>query len=318
MKYTIIITVYNKEKYIRRAIESAINQTYDNYQVIIVNDGSTDNSEKIIQEYTNNIKVKYYKKDNTGVSDTRNYAINKVNSSYFLFLDADDYLSLNLLEEVDKYSNYDVLSFNAVNYDNNDCFIKNMIKPTHEGSGINFFKKLVVKKSVFTIPWGYVYNTKFFKKNKYKYPKGKILEDFFLTPFIIVDSKNLISIDYTGYFYVTTQNGIMNSDKELIKETYLEHFETMRKKISKYDNDIQKTFVSFLAGIIIWYGSFLKGKSKKEYIKMIKKRKLINLLDRAIILKLLMKLLFYINLYYPIRKMYSILSNIFIHQKNVL
>ncbi len=302
MKYTIIITVYNKEKYIRRAIESAINQTYNNYQIIIVNDGSTDNSEKIINEYIDNKKIIYYKKNNTGVSDTRNYAIKKVDTEYFLFLDADDYLSTSLLEEVDKYKNYDVLSFNALNLNANQEMIKKMIKPIHNGTGKEFFYKLVKQKSIFTIPWGYIYNTKFFKKNNYKYPKGKILEDFYLTPFIIIDSKKIISIDYVGYYYITDQNGIMSSDVEFIKNTYLEHYEIMKKKVSKYDNHIKKVFISFLSGIIIWYGSFLNGDSKKEYVKMIKKRKLIDLLDKPLFFKLIMKLLFYTNTYYPVRK----------------
>ena len=161
MKYTIIITVYNKEKYIERALKSAINQNFENYEIMVVNDGSTDNSEKIIKKYQKKHKFKYFYKENTGIADTRNFAIEMVETDYFLFLDADDYLSLDLLKTVDEYDSYDVLSFNAVNLTEKQEFIKNMNKPIYVGNGEDFFIDLVKKKSEFTVPWGYIYNTNY-------------------------------------------------------------------------------------------------------------------------------------------------------------
>lgn len=302
MKYTIIITVYNKEKYIERALKSALNQTIKNYQVMIVNDGSTDNSEKIIKKYQKEYKFKYYKKDNTGIADTRNFAIEKVDTKYFLFLDADDYISLDLLEQADKYSDYDLLSFNAINFDENQCYIKNMNKPLYKGNGEDFFEKLVKEKSEFTVPWGYIYKTEYIKKNEFKYPKGKILEDYYLTPFIIIECKKIISIDYIGYYYITNKNSIINSEKKIIAETYLDHFEKMSEKIIKYNEKTQKNFKSFLAGTLIWYGSLLKGKYKKYYIRKLKSNKIVKLLDRPKIRKTIVNIMFNMNIYYPIRK----------------
>ena len=105
-KYTIIVTVYNKEKYLKRCLDSVCNQTFKNYRVMVINDGSTDKSEEIILEYKKNHKLDYYFKENTGVADSRNYAIKRVKTSFFTFVDADDYISLDLLEKVDRYNAY--------------------------------------------------------------------------------------------------------------------------------------------------------------------------------------------------------------------
>lgn len=302
MKYTIIVTVYNKEKYIERCLKSACNQTYKDYQVIVINDGSIDNSEKIIKKYQKKYKFKYYYKKNTGIADTRNFAIEKVKTDYFLFLDADDYISLDLLNTIDKYDKYDVLSFNAIKLDENQVFLKKMNKPIFKGSGKDFFIKLIKDKCEFTVPWGYIYNTEYFKSHEFTYPKGNILEDYFLTPFIIVECKKIISIDYNGYYYVSTKNSIMNDTRniKLITDTYLGHFDKALNIInnSKYDDNLSKVYKTFLAHILIWYGSNLSKKDQYEYINELEKRKIYNYIDNKIII-----LMYKLKIYYPIRKL---------------
>ena len=91
MKYSIIVPIYNAEKYLRKCLDSLVNQTYSNYEIILVNDGSVDNSNVIIEEYAKKYNfIKSYTKENTGVADTRNYGISKVNADYMLFVDSDD------------------------------------------------------------------------------------------------------------------------------------------------------------------------------------------------------------------------------------
>lgn len=104
---TIIVPLYNKEESIERTILSVLNQTYSNYELIIVDDGSTDNSAKIIKSFHDE-RVKYYYKSNTGVSETRNYGLSKASGDWILYLDADDYLCKDALnyyaDAVMKYS----------------------------------------------------------------------------------------------------------------------------------------------------------------------------------------------------------------------
>lgn len=123
VKISIIMPIYNGEKYLNKAIESIINQSYDNYELILVDDGSKDNTREICQSYTKNNKVKYYHIENSGVSSARNFGIDKCTGEYITFLDADDYFDLKALEkynDVITKNDYDLIitSYNEV-YKNN-------------------------------------------------------------------------------------------------------------------------------------------------------------------------------------------------------
>lgn len=306
MKYTIIITVYNKEKYLKKCIDSVCTQTFNKYEVIIVNDGSTDNSDKIIKECKYKYKFKYYSKKNTGVSDTRNYAIKKVRTKYFMFVDADDYLDKNILKEIDKYDNYDLLSFNAIMLDKDYNFIENMHRPKFEGLGEDLLVKFLDEKCNFGVPWGYVYETEWFKKNKFEYPYGMILEDYYLTPFIIMDSKKTISLDYVGYYYVEDTNSIMNNKKNVpkIMESLLVHSNAMMKRVDEgnYKEFTKKTLKSYIAGSLMNSVDKVSGKERKEFIKKLKQMHICKYLVKPLWLKVTIVILYKINLYYPVRK----------------
>ena len=103
MKLSIIVPVYNTEKYVINCLESINKQSYDNYEVIIVNDGSPDNSEFLIKNYIKDKpKFKYYKKNNGGLSDARNYALKRISGDLIAFVDSDDYILPNMYSEMIK------------------------------------------------------------------------------------------------------------------------------------------------------------------------------------------------------------------------
>lgn len=109
-KVTIIMPIYNTGKYIKRCLDSIMRQSYENFELVIVNDGSTDNSEEIINEYINNYKdkIKYYYKENEGVAIARNYGLDKAEGDYITFIDSDDYVDENMIEKmVNKALSYD-------------------------------------------------------------------------------------------------------------------------------------------------------------------------------------------------------------------
>lgn len=98
---TIIVPVYNTEKYLPRCIDSVLKQSYKNFVLMLINDGSTDGSAKICQEYVNiDDRIVFINKDNSGVSSTRNYGIDLCNTEYITFVDSDDFVSKNYLEEL--------------------------------------------------------------------------------------------------------------------------------------------------------------------------------------------------------------------------
>ena len=101
-KVSIIVPVYNVEKYIDKCLDSLVNQTLKDIQIIIVNDGSKDDSIKIIKEYQEKYgnKIKYLEKENGGLSDARNYGIPYAEGEYIAFLDSDDYIEKNAYEEM--------------------------------------------------------------------------------------------------------------------------------------------------------------------------------------------------------------------------
>ena len=108
-KISVIIPVYNTEKYIEKCLDSIYNQKMKDIEIIIVNDGSKDNSDTIIQKWIEknkeNIQIKYLKKENGGLSDSRNFAIPYVTGEYISFIDSDDYIDENLYSNLEKYMN---------------------------------------------------------------------------------------------------------------------------------------------------------------------------------------------------------------------
>ena len=107
---SIIINVYNGEKYIKKCLDSVVNQTYKNIEIILVDDGSTDGSGELCEKIKNNdTRIKVYHKKNGGLGSARNYGFNQAKGEYILFLDSDDYIELNTIEKMIKYKEYDIV-----------------------------------------------------------------------------------------------------------------------------------------------------------------------------------------------------------------
>lgn len=137
---SIIVPIYNSEKYLKKCIDSLINQTYKNIEIILINDGSKDNSEKIIKTYSDK-RIKYISNQNQGIGKTRNEGIRKSTGEYIMFIDSDDYIK-------------------------NDCCEK-MIKKAHDTDSdlvvSDFYKDINGKIEPFPLP---DFNTSSLKENK--------------------------------------------------------------------------------------------------------------------------------------------------------
>ena len=93
-KISIIVPIYNASKYLNKCIDSLINQTFDDIEIILINDGSIDDSEVIIKSY-NDKRIRYFKNKNQGIGKTRNFGIDKAKGEYLMFVDSDDYISFD-------------------------------------------------------------------------------------------------------------------------------------------------------------------------------------------------------------------------------
>ena len=122
---SVIVPVYNVEKYLRKCLDSILNQTYQNFEVILVNDGSTDDSGKICNEYAlRNPVIKAFHKKNGGLSEARNYGVVYAKGEYVTFIDSDDYIDYHYLERMKK----------ALNLSNADIVIVGQIDETEDGN----------------------------------------------------------------------------------------------------------------------------------------------------------------------------------------
>lgn len=134
---SVIIPIYNSDKYLSECFESIINQTYTNYEIILVNDGSTDKSKYICEDFCKKYKkFKLYNNENHGVSYSRNFGIEKANGEYICFVDSDDILDFNYFEKLKK-------NMSESNADLSICGIKGfkdkIIKDNHNNDTINYF-----------------------------------------------------------------------------------------------------------------------------------------------------------------------------------
>ena len=216
---SIIVPVYNVEKYLNKCIESIINQTYKNLEIILIDDGSTDNSGEICDEYRNKDKrIIVIHKKNGGLSDARNVGIDNANGKYISFIDSDDYVEENYIE----------LLYNTINQYDADMSIashkviyeKNIID---RSTGKKFcaapkkiLEMLLYDNGIDTSAWGKLYKRELFKD--IKFPKGRLFEDSATTYKLIDKSKKIAVYSKPVYNYIIRNNSISNekfSEKKL-------------------------------------------------------------------------------------------------------
>lgn len=302
MKFSIIVPVYNVEQYIEKCLDSICNQTYSNYEVIIVNDGSKDQSEMIIKKYIHDARFQYYKKENGGLSDARNYGLTYVTGEYLLFVDSDDYIEPNLLQKLNEMiakKTYDVIRFGARPVDETGNILAIPKKIEVKGNNKFHVLKAIMGSTYIEPAWLYAYQTKFFKDNQFQYSKGKIHEDYGLTPLILDRALEIGWLDEIGYNYVQRENSIMRQldYKKLVKRVgdfqdfYIHHKNTILP-----NNRSSKLILGFCAEALIYKAKELKDQDREKLIMLIRKEHVIDQIYPWNFKKFLQKL--YLTIFY--------------------
>lgn len=280
-KISIIIPVYNTEKYIERCLDSVLQQTYENKEIIVINDGSTDKSEDKINKYKD--KIKYIKKENSGLSDTRNLGIEKATGKYIMFIDSDDYIEKGLLMNLKPYidQNIEMIKYKTIKVTEDGKEIQKMQGPVFKTTtGEDAFSKMCFTDQLMETAWIYLYKAELLKENKFQFPKGLYHEDFGLVPLIILKAKTFVSTDIYGYNYVQSQNSITrNEDYQKTKRKVYDlliHYDKIVNEIEKYNiqEKAKQDIKIFCTNSILLRINELNKEDKKEYIKEIRKRKI--------------------------------------------
>lgn len=287
LKVSVVVLVYNTAKYLKKCLDSIMNQTYENIEVIIINDGSTDESANIISEYLKNYPeiIKYFSKENSGIADTRNYGIEKVSGDYFLFVDSDDYIDINLISNLVKCienNNIDIVKYKMNILNTNYEIIKKINGPTFDIlDGQTAFNILCFKDKMIDTPCLYLFNTEFYKTNKFKFESNKSHEDFGLIPLIIVSTKTFLSVDIYGYNYIQCEKSITrtNDYSDLYKRAYdlIYYYDNMLEFIKSINlNKLTKNNLKqYYTNAVLLVTKVLNKADQQLYIKEIKQRKLI-------------------------------------------
>lgn len=273
-RFSIIIPVYNTGKYLKKCFDSVFKQDYKDYEVIIINDGSTDNSEKIINKYIKKHKnIIYISQENQGLSVSRNNGVLKATGEYLLFLDSDDFYEKGFLKKLsDRLDDCDVIRFQVqdVYDDGNVVRYSDPIFP--KMNGVDAFNLLCSCHYV-EIACAYCYKRDFWIKNSFKFLPGTYHEDFGLIPLVLLKSGSTKCVDILGYNYYNRLESITNSGNysKIRKKAsdFLIHFDILKKEGSSINGDLS-IFYSYIANSVIIKSTTLRGKDYKEYVLFLK------------------------------------------------
>ena len=220
MKFSFLIPVFNKEQYLDNCLNSILKQNYDNYEVIIIDDCSTDNSVSIIEKYVEKYdNFRLYKNDvNKKISYNRNKLIELATGDYLIFLDADDYISDSLLNDLLPYcdQNVDLIKVNIEHVNRPDKDDKDKYNFYSDNDILSSDDAVKVFLSVFekhyAICGSYIIKKSLFIDNNIRYPENIVIhEDVATTPILISFSKTVAFVNKIGYYYVENVKSLSNS-----------------------------------------------------------------------------------------------------------
>lgn len=281
--FSIIVPVYNTEKYIEKCLNSILKAIDTDCEVILVNDGSKDNSEKVIKEFINKLPEEYkdnfiYKyKENKGLADTKNVGISLARGKYISVVDSDDYISDDFYKVARRYieEGYEIIIYDLyIIFEQN--YAENYCKQMGISEKIDFHnyvarafndEKDIEKTAILCGAMQGSSCNKIIKKelyNDYKFPTNKEYEDTAVTPFILMDTDKIKYVPYPLYYYLQRAKSIVGNN------TYITAFYKICENISNelkskndykiYDEVINEFFIE--RALDTMYADYIKGKKQ--------------------------------------------------------
>ena len=271
---SIVVPVYKVEEYLAKCIESIINQTYKNLEIIIVDDGSPDNCPKICDEYAlKDSRIKVIHKENGGLSDARNRGIKEAKGEFIGFIDSDDYIDEDMysyLYELIKKYNADISICGVRTFDEtkdkyiafNDEFCVDSTEALKLLANDKEMKNFAVNK---------LYNKGLFTDNLISYPKGKIMEDI-ATTYKLFEKANRIVVGNKSYYnYLIRDNSIIGSKST---KMYIAHIENVMERYEHFKDNKELGFYFYKNVFYVIMRMFIA--SNDETLNYIEKNNVLN------------------------------------------
>ena len=243
VKVSIIVPVFNVENYIDKCLSSLVNQTLKNIEIIVVNDGSLDNSQNIIDEYVKKYEnVKSYIKKNGGLSDARNYGLKYASGEYISFIDSDDYVDVHMMEKMynkAKSNNLDIVVCDSVEVYGDKKVLKH--------SNLHYSDENV-KNYIISPPMACsrLYKKYLFDNNKFT--KGIYYEDLDFTPSLVALTDKIDFVEEGLYYYVQREGSIMKQKQ--YNKRLLDIFKVLEKNkmllYNDYSEEVEYLYITHL------------------------------------------------------------------------
>jgi len=247
MKFSVVVPVYNVEKYLKACVDSVLNQTHTDFELLLVNDGSTDDSSKIIEDYVkNDSRVKGIHKKNGGQSTARNLGVDIATGEYVVFLDSDDFiLDTNYLSDLDNLLKTDIevvmLRYNkyfedgsvddlGISLDGVDC--------TDKGK---MLYELVKRDAFFCSCWSKCISLKFLKDNKITFDENSRCEDMDWFYQVVEKAQKFAVIDKPYVNYRQRQNSVTSTISEKTAKDFIHTIRKWNDIYSTYPDGVLKT-----------------------------------------------------------------------------
>lgn len=259
---TIILPIYNVEKYLEESLRSILNQSYKDYELIVVDDGSTDKSLDILNKYKSKFnKIKIFTKDNRGVSEARNLALSHAKGDYILFVDSDDFLKKDMVEKMvlkAKESQSDIVISNYCLYYEENKFYKAL---TDMPKAITYSSfqviDMILKYKFQGQLWNKLFKYSFLKENNFTFEEGRYIQDIFPVFKVISKAKKITYIDDELYFYRQREGSTVHKRNKKLTEDYYHAMTSIINFIEKNEIEVSKnslkTFKSYVFSYFIYH-----------------------------------------------------------------
>lgn len=268
-KVSIIVPIYQVEKYLRRCVDSILSQTYENIEVILVDDGSKDNSGKICDTYQSE-KVHVYHKKNGGLSDARNYGLKKATGEYICFVDSDDYISARFVERLVCIAEEKNVSLAAVGFQEfsedmirtRDCEKNQQDVTIYQG--IDAITQLYSNETYCNYAWNKIYKHSLFED--VSYPIGKKMEDLGTT-YKLIDKAGIVAYSTEKlYYYFQRDDSILHTLDDNFYQDKLEMAYARFNFIKEKYPELYINYQSMLNMLLTCYANVKETEWMQNYI----------------------------------------------------